>query len=101
MGSVQRFKPTQGPRYLVRYKKPDGTHANKRGFRTKADAQQFLAEVSVSNSKSDYIDPVDSRVTVGELAATWLHDQAAVLKPSSMHVLESAWRTHVGPRWGE
>jgi integrase len=101
MGSVQRYKTTQGTRYLVRYKKPDGTHANKRGFRTKVEAQQFLADVSVSISKSAYIDPVDSRVTVGELAATWLLDQAAVLKPSSMHVLESAWRTHVGPRWGD
>ncbi len=99
MGSVQRYKTTQGTRYLVRYKKPDGTHANKRGFRTKIDAQQFLADVTVSIEKKAYIDPVDSRVTVGELADAWLLDQAAVLKPSSMHALHSAWRTHVGPRW--
>ncbi|MEV8267355.1 tyrosine-type recombinase/integrase [Microbacterium sp. NPDC076911] len=30
----------------------------------------------------------------------WLASQAAVLKPSTMHPLESAWRIHVRPKWG-
>ncbi|TXK15771.1 tyrosine-type recombinase/integrase [Microbacterium wangchenii] len=43
---------------------------------------------------------MDARITVAELAEVWLQDQAAVLKPSSMHALESAWRVRVSPRWG-
>ncbi|WP_261799200.1 site-specific integrase [Microbacterium wangchenii] len=88
-------------RYLVRYRKPDGSQGNRRGFHTKVEAQHFLAEVSVSISKKAFVDPADSRVTIGELAESWLLDQTAVLKPSSMHALRSAWRTHVGPRWAE
>lgn len=34
------------------------------------------------------------------LAEVWLQDQGAVLKPSSLHPLEPAWRIHVEPRWG-
>lgn len=89
-----------GKRYLVRYKKPDNTHAAKRGFRTKREAEDYLASVSVSITQQQYVNPGDARVTISELAAVWLEDQAAVLKPSSMHPLESCWRVHVQPRWG-
>lgn len=99
MGSVQPYKTRDGRRYVVRYKKPDGTHAAKRGFRTKRDAEDYLASMSVSIGKSQYVDPMDARITVGELGDTWLQNQAAVLKPSSMHPLESAWRVHVAPKW--
>ena len=100
MGSVQAYKTKDGKRYLVRYKKPDGAHAAKRGFRTKFAAEEYLASVTVAISANQYIDPTDARATIAELAETWLQDQAAVLKPSSLHPLQSAWRVHVEPRWG-
>lgn len=99
MGSVLAYSTRDGRRYIVRYKKPDGTHAAKRGFRTKREAEEYLASVSVSITRNQYMDPMDSRVTVGELGGTWLQNQAAVLKPSSMHPLESSWRVHVAPKW--
>lgn len=99
MASIQTYKTTQGKRYLVRYKKPDGTHGNKRGFRTKRDAEEFIASVSVAITTNQYIDPRDAKVQVAELGRVWLEDQAAVLKPSSLRPLESAWRVHVSPRW--
>lgn len=101
MGSVHPYKTKQGKRYLVRYKKPDGAQASKRGFHTKFDAQQYLSTVDVAISTKRYIDPMDARISVGELAVVWLQDQAAVLKPSSFHPLQSAWRVHVDPRWGD
>ena len=99
MGSVLAYSTRDGRRYIVRYKKPDGTHAAKRGFRTKREAEEYLASVSVSITRNQYMDPMDSRVTVGELGGTWLQNQAAVLKPSSMHPLDSSWRVHVAPKW--
>jgi integrase len=100
MGSVQPYRTNAGKRYVVRYKKPDNTHAAKRGFRTKREAEAYLATVSVSITVQQYVDPGDARVTIAELGDIWLQDQAAVLKPSSMHPLESSWRVHVSPRWG-
>lgn len=100
MGSVHPYKTKEGKRYLVRFKKPDGSQGNKRGFLTKFDAEEFLATVTVSISSSQFIDPVDGKITIDELGTTWLQDQAAVLKPSSYHPLQSVWRVHVQPRWG-
>lgn len=100
MGSIQSYSTKDGKRYLVRYKKPDRTHGAKRGFRTKRDAEEFLASVTVAIRQQQYVDPSDARITIGELGEIWLQDQQAVLKPSSMHPLESCWRVHVQPRWG-
>lgn len=100
MGSVYSYSTKAGRRYLVRYKKPDKTHAAKRGFRTKREAEEYLASVTVTIVQQQYVDPSDSRISVDELARDWLQDQTAVLKPSSMHPLESAWRVHVQPKWG-
>lgn len=100
MASVHAYQSANGRRYYVRYYKPDGKQGAKRGFRTKREAEEFAATVSVAITQNSYIDPADSRVTVAALAEVWLQDQAAVLKPSSLHPLESAWRVHVEPRWG-
>ena len=101
MGSVHPYQTKSGKRYLVRYFKPDMTQAAKRGFSTKRDAEAYLATVEVAITQRQYIDPSDSRVSIRELGDVWLQDQRAVLKPSSMHPLESCWRVHVEPRWGD
>lgn len=101
MGSIHSYQTPNGKRYVARYRKPDHSQAGKRGFRTKRDAEAFLATVASSMVDNTYIDPTDSRATVGELGVVWLEDQAAVLKPSSIHPLESAWRIHVEPEWGQ
>jgi integrase len=100
MGSIHAYQTPSGKRYVVRYRKPDNSQAGKRGFKTKRDAENFLASVTTSIADNSYIDPTDARVTIGELGAIWLEDQAAVLKPSSIHPLESVWRIHVEPAWG-
>lgn len=100
MGSIHPYQAAGGKRYLVRYKKPDGRQGNKRGFRTKAEAEQFLASTSVSIATNQFIDPRGTKMRIADLGAVWLDDQAAVLKPSSLHPLRSTWRVHVEPRWG-
>ena len=101
MGSVHPYKTAAGKKYYVRYRKPDGTNAAKRGFRTKLEAQTYLATVDVSISANQYIDPNAARIRIGELGKVWLEDQAAVMKPSPFHSLESSWRIHVEPAWGK
>jgi len=101
MGSVHPYQTKDGKRYLVRYFKPDRTQAAKRGFKTKREAEAYLASNEVSITQGTYVDPTTALIHIGELGEEWLKSQSAVLKPSTMHPLKSAWRTHVMPRWGK
>ena len=90
---------SRGRRYRVRYRKPDRTQTDKRGFRTKRDAELFLASVEVSKARGEFIDATASRALIEPLGAARLARQTH-LKPSSYRPVESAWRNHVLPAWG-
>ena len=100
MGSVSPYSTAQGRRYRVRYRRPDGSQTDKRGFKTKRDAEVFLASVEVSKAQGTFLDPSRSRVAVAELAIPWLVSKRASLKPSAYSPIETAWRLRVQPRWG-
>lgn len=100
-GSITKYATAAGPRYRVRYRKPDMKQTDKRGFKTKREAEVFLASVTISKAVGDYIDPALSRVTVSHLAERWLAGKKPpAMKPSSYEPLEISWRVHVQPRWG-
>ena len=49
MANITRYKTSKGEvRYRVRYRKPDGTQTDKRGFRRKIDAENWAASTSPS-----------------------------------------------------
>lgn len=101
MASIERYETASGERrYRVRYRTPDRRQTDKRGFRTKREAELFLASVEVSKARGEYIEPSAARVTIGELGPAWLARQAH-LKESTRRPVASAWRLHVEPRWGE
>ncbi|WP_026532542.1 tyrosine-type recombinase/integrase [Arthrobacter sp. H41] len=99
MATVEPYETAAGRRYRVIYRTPERKQTSKRGFRTKRDADLFLASVEVSKARGEYIDPGAARVTVGELGPAWLQRQSH-LKPSSLRPVEAAWRNHVLPVWG-
>lgn len=99
MGSITSYETVAGKRYRVRYRKPDRTQTDKRGFRTKRDAELFLAATEVRKATGEFIDASAARVTINEIGGAWLSSQAH-LKPSSLAVIEVAWRIHVQPVWG-
>lgn len=80
MGTVEAYETTSGRRYRVRYRTPEHRQTDKRGFRTKRDADLFLATVEVSKVTGEYIDPARSRTTVAELGADWLAAKKTRLK---------------------
>lgn len=98
MGSVTPYETAKGRRYRVRYRKPDNSQTDKRGFKTKRDAELFLASVTVAKARGEYLDHSLGRATIGTLGTAWLARQSH-LKPSTRHSVESAWRVHVQPRW--
>ncbi len=100
MGTVEAYDTAAGKRYRVRYRTPDRKQTDKRGFRTKRDADLFLATVEVSKATGEYIDPSRSRTTIAELGPDWLAAKRTRLKPSSYNALDDAWRVYVAPRWG-
>ncbi len=99
MGSITPYETAAGKRYRVRYAKPDHSTTQKRGFKTKHEAELYLASVTVSKARGEFVDPAASRVTIRELGRPWLEAQSH-LKPSSFDALEIAWRLYVLPRWG-
>lgn len=101
MGSVHPYKTVEGKRYLVRFRKPDNSQGSKRGFRTKREAELWLAELATSRSRGQYIDPQASRVTVATIGADWLEAKRTSMKPSSFAPVEAAWRLRVEPKWGK
>jgi integrase len=101
MATIEPYQTKRGATlYAVRYRKPDNKQTWKRGFHTKRDAQMFANKVEVSKMTGEYVAPSLGRTTIGELGPAWLRRQRGHMKPSSFRSFDSAWRTHVLPRWG-
>lgn len=99
MGSITAHATAVGKRYRVRYRRPDYSQTHKRGFRTKRDAELFLASTEVWKATGEFIDATAPQISIDELGVAWLAAQSH-LKPSKYRVLEIAWRVHVRPTWG-
>ena len=100
MGTITPYESAKGRRYRVRYRKPDRTETEKRGFTTMRDAKLFLSTVTVSKAQGDYIDPALSKAPVSAFAEAFMRSKRPpMLKPSSYAALEVSYRTHVEPVW--
>lgn len=100
MASIVSYQTTKGTRYMVQYRKPDGSHTNKRGFKRKLDARRWATEKESSKNRGEFIDESASAVTVGERSGAWLAKKRMSVKPSTYRVLETSLRIHVLPEWG-
>jgi hypothetical protein len=99
VGSITSYATAAGKHYRVRYRKPDHSQTDKRGFHTKRDTELFLASTEVRKATGEFIDATASRITIDELGVAWLAAQSH-LKPNSYSVIEIAWHVHVRPTWG-
>jgi len=83
MATVSKYTTASGEtRYRVRHRTPDRRQTDKRGFRTKRDAQAFLEQLEVDKRKGVYVAPAAGRVKLGDYAREWL-DSKHKLKPST------------------
>jgi len=99
MGTISSYETSGGKRYRVRYRKPDRHQTDKRGFRTKREAEDFLASVEVSKLRGEWVDPTRSRITVKEWAEAWYEAQLQ-LKATTLSGYRHSLDKHVLPRWG-
>ena len=100
MATVSKYVNSSGNTlYRVRYRTPDNRQTDKRGFKTKRDAERFANTVEVEKMTGKYVAPSLGQITVGELGPAWLKRQVHH-KPSWAARLDSSWRIHVEPKWG-
>jgi integrase len=99
MGSITSYGTGANKRYKVRYRDPDRKSREKAGFTRKKDADDYLANITVSSLRGEYVNPTTAKSTIADLGAEWISNQTH-LKPSSYAAQESAWRIHVLPKWG-
>lgn len=100
MGTIEPYLVAAGKRYRVIYRRPDHKQTSKRGFTTKKSAELFLASIEVAKARGEFIEASAARATINDLASPWL-EGLTHLKPSSFGPVETAWRVHVQPTWGE
>jgi hypothetical protein len=72
MGTIGPYATAQGKRYRVLYRRPDHGQTQKRGFRTKKDAELFLAGVELDKQRGAYVDPAKARVLLSDWMDVWL-----------------------------
>ena len=81
------------------YRRPDNRQTQKRGFRTKRDAQLFLASVELDKSRGVYIDPSRGRILLSEWIDSWLAGRAD-LRPTTRERVEGIVERFVRPELG-
>lgn len=88
-------------RYLIQYRDDRRRLTTKRGFKNKRDARRWWAETQLSLERGEYVSATAGKTSVGELGPLWLEGKRGTLTPTSWRPLESAWRLHVEPAWGQ
>ncbi len=99
MGSIEAYQTQAGRRYRVLYRRPDHLQTQKRGFRTKRDAELYLAGIEVDKSRGAYIDPTKARVTIGEWMDIWIAarpDLRATSRSRAVGIIEKFIRPQLG-----
>jgi Arm DNA-binding domain len=83
MATISKYETASGAtRYRVRYRTPDHRQTDRRGFKTKRDAEAWANQLDVDKRKGAYVAPAAGRVKLGEYAREWL-DSKHKLKPST------------------
>ena len=69
VATISKYQTASGATlYRVRYRTPDRGQTDKRGFKTKRDAEAFANTVEVTKARGEYVAPSLGRVTVGSWA---------------------------------
>ena len=98
MGSISAYVTSSGKRYRVIYRKPDHSQTQKRGFKTKRDAELLLANMEVDKSRGANVDPSKSRVLLGEWLDNWMAGRSH-WQPTSRERARGIVAIHIKPSW--
>jgi integrase len=99
MGSISAYDTVAGRRYRVRYRTPGHQQTDKRGFRTKYEAQLYLASLELAKTRGDYVPAARAGIDFGAWSEKWI-DSLVQVKPSTLQGYFSITRGRLQPRWG-
>ena len=97
MASVKREPTSRGPRWRVRYRRPDGTETSRR-FDRRRLADDFAVTVEHDRRAGFFIDPTGPRTTFADMAARW--QRTAKHAPSTAQSRDRDLRNWVLPALG-
>lgn len=86
-------------RFQAHYRVDDVWHKGPTTFRTKRDAQEFLAAVRADILRGQWINPESGKIALKEYAWSWL-DQRTNLRPRTKELYGALLRRHILPRIG-
>lgn len=87
-------------RWMARWYDTNRKQQKKKGFRTKKEAESFIAAINVAMNKGAYVTPQAGRTPIRGLGEQWVTSHKNTWAESHWRSVESAWRLHVEPRWG-
>lgn len=99
MASIKKYKTAKGTAWRVQYRSPDGRSRTKQGFRTKDEAEAWAAANTVAIGQGRWVDQNLGKKRVEDYHELFFATKAH-LSPTSLHVMESSWKTWVEPVWG-
>lgn len=99
MATIEPYTTKAGRRYRVRYRTPDRRQTDKRGFKTKREAEAFAASVEVAKLSGEYVAHAAGRLTVDDAARAWLSGKVG-LSGSTRARYDSIIRSHISPALG-
>lgn len=97
MATIKREETSRGPRWRVRYRRPDGTETSQR-FDRRAKADEFFAKVNYEVRAGTFVDPAGPRTPFGEVVDAWL--LTVRHGPATVVVRDSDLRRWVLPQLG-
>ncbi|MEU9699921.1 site-specific integrase [Streptomyces sp. NPDC047981] len=97
--SFGRVRKLPSGRYQARYPGPDGIdRPAPHTFRTKREADDWLAERQAELRAGDWTDPDAAKVPFGSYASTWIKERG--LSASTVDLYRSLLRNHLEPTFG-
>lgn len=96
--AVSKYAGAKCTLWRVRYTTPDGKRTDKRGFRTKREAELWEAENVVAIRRGEYISPAAGKVRMSSLLDEFMSMHGS-LAPTTQAARVSIARTWVAPHW--
>lgn len=101
-GTISKYTTTQGDRYLIKWRNPDGDTKLRRGYSSEDDAASALGDILTDMRRGEYSEP--AKITLQAWMEEWLDGLRArdgkPLAPSTMASYRKNVRLHVVPYIG-
>lgn len=91
-------EPSGQGSWRVRFRREDGSVASLPGFASEADANDHIDEMTVSQRKGTWIDPLAGQTTVAEYAPNWL--ASLDIDQRTEENYRGFINKHIVPKWG-